>query len=98
MRKKAAFGETAKDFHPPKYVTTLKIRGMTCTGCKIILTDALMAIEDVTKVDIKLKTVFGRVSIAICESEALLDETIVKTIVYDEGYEVVELSVKESFL
>ncbi len=62
---------------------TVKIEGMMCNHCKMHVEEALGKVKGVKKVNVDLKKAF-----AIVESNAVIDEALLKQAVADAGYQV----------
>jgi copper chaperone len=64
----------------------ITIEGMACNHCVMAVKNALNKIEGVSQVDVELEN-----KKAVVEGEALKDE-ILKEIIEEAGYEVVEIN------
>jgi len=69
---------------------TIKIKGLSCSHCVTAVAEALSAVPGVIKVDVKLKKLFQKDSVAICEGEA--DEALLTAAIEEAGYQVLEIS------
>ena len=67
-----------------KYITEIKVEGMTCRHCKAKVVEAIEAIEGVKKVKVDLET--GKV---IITSKETLDIAVIITMVAEAGFNVV---------
>jgi len=71
-------------------VVTIKIRGMSCEHCEAAVAEALSAVPGVTNVEVRLKKLWEKESIATCEG--VEDEIILWAAVEEAGYEPVEIT------
>ena len=62
----------------------LKIQGMHCTSCEVLITDALKETSAVTEVKISHKT--GQAKITFDEKKC--DEKKIKSLIENEGYTI----------
>ena len=67
-----------------KYLTAIKVEGMTCRHCKAKVKEALLAIDGVKKVNVELET--GEVTII---SKEEIDLGVIITMVAEAGFNVV---------
>ena len=69
---------------------TIKIKGMSCEHCAAAVNEALSAVAGVKAVEVKLKKLWQKESIAICEGNA--DEAALWAAVEEAGYEPLEIT------
>jgi len=70
---------------------TIKIDGLTCSHCATAVANALSAVPGVTKVEVKLKKLWQKESIAFVEGAA--EEAALRLAIEQAGYVPQEFSV-----
>ena len=68
-------------------MNTIKIKGLNCNHCVAAVTEAISEIPGVTKVEVKLKKLLQKESIATWEGNA--DESAIIAAIIEAGYEPV---------